>query len=172
MPTHSLTRLCLTLCTLLLVTACGFQLRGIGGLQVPEQWLQMHLASNNPNGELSREIQTQFAAQGVNWVEREAANYVLHLGQERVSQRNLALNAQARASEIELTMRAQFSVSGRDGLEVIEPADGTIIKQMENDPNNIVGKTEEARLIKGEMRGEMAQQMLRRIAFFATASNP
>ncbi len=170
MPSPSF-RLCLALCTLVLLTACGFHLRGSGGMQVPEEWLQMHLDSNNPNAELSREIYNQFATQGVNWVDRDEANYILRIGPERMSQRNLSLNAQARASEIELTMRTQFAVLAPDGSVVIQPADATIVKQMENDPSNIVGKTEEARLIRSEMRVEIAQQMLRRIAFFASADS-
>ncbi|MEM1114076.1 MAG: LPS assembly lipoprotein LptE [Pseudomonadota bacterium] len=154
-----------------LLAACGFQLRGTGaGLEVPTDWLEMHLASSNPNGELSREVTNQFAAQGVNWQERDSANYTLRLGRERVSQRSLSLNAQARAAEIEITMRVQFSVVDNTGTEVIAPVDATIVQQMENDPANIVGKTEEARLIRGEMRVDIAQQMLRRIAFFASAA--
>ena len=163
-------RFSLLLLTCTLLAACGFQLRGTGGgLEVPEEWLEMHLSSNNPNGELSREVSNQFAAQGVNWQEVEVANYTLKLGRERVSQRNLSLNAQARAAEIELTMRVQFSVVDAQGEEVIPPSDATVVQQMENDPSNVVGKTEEARLIRAEMRTEIAQQMLRRIAFFASA---
>ena len=66
-------------------------------------------------------------------------------------------------------MRVQFSVVDAQGEEVIPPSDATVVQQMENDPSNVVGKTEEARLIRAEMRTEIAQQMLRRIAFFASA---
>ena len=42
---------------------------------------------------------------------------------------------------------------------------------MENDPRNAMGKAEELRIHKNEMRTELAQQIMRRIGFFA-ASNP
>jgi len=166
---HCLVRVTL-FSTLAALAACGFQLRGTGGLEVPEEWLQMHLVTGNPNSELAREVRNQFAAQGVNWVERDQANYLLRLENEQVSQRNLSLNAQARAAEIELTMKTRFTVIGPGGEEAIPQTEATIIKQMENDPANIVGKEEEARLLKQEMRVELARQILRRIAFFASAS--
>jgi LPS-assembly lipoprotein len=36
----------------------------------------------------------------------------------------------------------------------------------------VVGKSEELRIIKSEMRVELAQQVLRRIGFFAASSAP
>ena len=154
-----------------LLAGCGFQLRGTGpGVAVPEDWKSMYLVTNNPNSEFSREIILRFAAQGVEWTETSsAANYLVRLGPERFSQRNLSLNADARAAEFELTMRANFSVQNRKGEEVLPDTTATVIKQMENDPANVVGKAEEQRILKAEMRSELAQQIMRRIGFFAAA---
>jgi len=44
-----------------------------------------------------------------------------------------------------------------------------VVKQMENDPQNVVGKAEEIRILKSEMRSELARQIMRRIAFYAAA---
>lgn len=162
----------LTLAMACLLGACGFQLRGTGdqGTSIPPEWKSMSLITGNPNGEFAREVQTRFAANGVNWQSREEANYRLILGPERFSQRNLSLNAEARAAEFELTMRARFSVRDADNKEVIEPTEVNTIKQMENDPRNVVGKSEEVRILKAEMRRELAQQIMRRIGFFAAGS--
>jgi LPS-assembly lipoprotein len=155
-----------------LLSACGFHLRGTGGAAVPDNWKSMYLATNNPNSEFSREVQTRFAANGVEWHDKEQANFRLVLGPERFSQRNLSLNAEARAAEFELTMRSTFSVLDNDGAQVMPPTESTVIKQMENDPRNVVGKAEEIRILKGEMRTELAQQIMRRIAFFAASDQP
>jgi LPS-assembly lipoprotein len=80
------------------------------------------------------------------------------------------LNAEARAAEFELTMKTNFSVDGVSGEEVIETSSAAVIKQMENDPRNVVGKAEEIRILKAEMRTELAQQILRRIVFFAASA--
>ncbi|MDP5053027.1 MAG: hypothetical protein NWP69_04485 [Congregibacter sp.] len=48
-----------------------------------------------------------------------------------------------------------------------ERSTAAVNKQMENDPQNVVGKAEEVRILRGELRGELASQILRRISFFA-----
>lgn len=152
--------------------ACGFALRGTGGTSLPESWKKMHLVTNNPNGELSREVNSTFSAYDIVWVEDEDANYSISIGSERFQQRNLSINAQARASEFELTMSTVFSVRDAQGKQVIESSEATVVKQMENDPSNVVGKAEEVRILKTEMRTELVQQILRRVGYFASSSTP
>ena len=162
----------LNLSIICLLSACGFQLRGTSdtGMAVPDTWKSMHLITGNPNSEFSRSVQTQFAANGVQWTNQKDANYRLTLGPERFSQRNLSLNSEARAAEFELTMRAQFTVRDTDNNEVMAATDVSVIRQMENDPRNVVGKAEEVRILKSEMRTELAQQIMRRIGFFAAST--
>lgn len=156
---------------LFLLTACGFQLRGTGGAMVPDEWKSLFLVTSSPNGELSREVRTVFTASGVEWTaERQAANYQLILGPERFSERNLSISAEARAAEFEFTMFTEFSVRDANGEQVIPATTASVTQQMENDPRNVVGKTEELRIIKSEMRTELAHQLLRRISFFAAST--
>ena len=154
-----------------LLGACGFQLRGVGddAALLPDEWKSMYLVTGNPNGEFSREVQSRFAAQGIEWTERQSANYLLTLGPEQFRQRNLSLNSEARVAEFELTMRAKFSVRDAANQVVIETTEVTTIRQMENDPRNVVGKAEEIRILKGEMRADLARQIMRRIGFFAAS---
>lgn len=155
----------------LILAGCGFQLRGAStATALPESWRQMHLVTGNPNSEFSREVKARFAANGITWVDRDEAAHILRLGPESFSQRNLSLNAEARAAEFELTMKANFSVDEASGEEVMATAGAAVIKQMENDPRNVVGKAEEIRILKAEMRTELAQQILRRIVFYAASA--
>ena len=167
---RTVTTVLLALALPALLTACGFQLRGTAsGTGLPEGWRQLYLDTGNPNSEFSRDLQSRFSANGIEWVERSEAAYILSVGPERFSQRNLSLNSQARAAEFELTMQAQFAVRDKQGRYAIEPADATVVTQMENDPRNVVGKAEEIRIIQSEMRAELSRQMLRRIGFHAAA---
>ena len=43
-------------------------------------------------------------------------------------------------------------------------ARATVIRQMLNDPRNVVGKTEEIRLLREEMRRDLADQIARRVS--------
>lgn len=180
MPTRSLTastagiaRALLLLALCLLQAACGFQLRGTGGdSALPDSWRSMYLDSNSPNSEFTRTLKATFAASGVEWVERGAATYVLRLGPERFSQRNLSVNAQARAAEFDLQMSVDFLVQGQEGQVTMQRTTAAVNKQMENDPLNVVGKAEEVRILRSEMRSELASQVLRRISFFAASNQP
>ena len=154
----------------LLLGACGFQLRGASGTtELPEDWKLMHLQAGNPNGEFVREVTALFAAHGIQWTERESANYILDLGPDKFRQRNLSLSSDARIAEFELNLSTEFAVLRPDRSEVMPPTTARVVRQMENDPRNVVGKTEETRLQLGEMRTELAEQVLRRIGFFATS---
>lgn len=155
------------LAMLCLITACGFQLRGSAGNTLPAQWSELYLMTTNPNSELSRGLQTRFEANGVTWVERADANFSVKLGNEQFNQRNLSLNAQARAAEFQLTMSTKFAVYDSQGEEVMALSKASVVKQMENDPRNVLGKSEEIRILKTEMRTELINQIVRRIGFYA-----
>lgn len=157
-----------------LLAACGFHLRGTGstGLAFPEAWKSMYLVTGNPNSEFSRDVTTLFAANGVQWTDRESANFSLVLSPERFEQRNLSLNSEARVAEIELTMSAQFSVLDADNNEVMAETMVSVVRQMENDPRNVVGKAGEIRLTQEEMRAKLAEQILLRVSFYAASLKP
>jgi len=155
-----------------LLCACGFQLRGTGGgSTLPASWKKMHLVTGNPNGEFSLAVKRVFTTNGVEWSDRASASHSLVLGAERYSETNLSLNKEARVSQLELTMQSTFSVIGADGREVMPDTTASVVRQMENDPRNAMGKSEEVRILKSEMHTELAQQIVRRISFFAS-SNP
>ncbi|MFK8043240.1 LPS assembly lipoprotein LptE [Congregibacter sp.] len=163
-----LTRSSLVMMLCLVLAGCGFQLRGTGGgSAMPAEWSRMYLASNDPNGELTRIVESTFSASGIVWVPREEAQHILRLGPEMFSQRNLSVNAQARAAEFDLQMSADFMVFDSNRELVMERSTAAVNKQMENDPQNVVGKAEEVRVLQGELRRELAAQILRRISFFA-----
>lgn len=169
MCTPSRLRTGLLIAMLALLAGCGFQLRGSGdsATVLPDDWKTMALVTDSPNSELTRAVESRFQINGITWTERSEANYTLILGPERFAQRNLSLNSEARAAEFELTLSATFSVRGAGQTQVMEETTAAVFKQMENDPRNVVGKAEEIRLLRSEMRDELAQQIMRRIGFFA-----
>ncbi|CAA0112260.1 LPS-assembly lipoprotein LptE [Halioglobus japonicus] len=154
-----------------LLASCGFHLRGMGnaGASIPQAWKNMHLVTGSPNGEFSRAVTAQLAANGVQWSDGDNASFDLMLGPENFEQRSLSVNSEARVAEYELTMSSEFSILDPNRKEIVPPTTVTVVKQMENDPRNVVGKESEIRLIKGEMRTDLAQQITRRISFYAAS---
>jgi LPS-assembly lipoprotein len=157
-----------------LVAACGFHLRGTGTSRtaLPDDWKSMHLVTGDPNGEFSRNVTALLAANGVQWTDRQSAKFSLVLSPERFEQRNLSLNSEARVAEFELSMSSQFSVLDAKNTEVMPTTVVSVVKQMENDPRNVVGKQGEVQLIQNEMRYELAEQIIRRISFYAASTQP
>lgn len=169
MPSRFVKAFVLLACAVAL-TACGFALRGTGDYSklLPEDWKSLALDSANGNSELSREITSRFAANGVQWGERGETQYTLVVKTEKFKQDNLSLSSEARAAEYELTMSTQFTVLDSNNQIAMEETKVGVVKQMENDPRNVVGKEEEIRLLQREMRTELAQQILRRMGFYAS----
>lgn len=152
--------------SLLFFVGCGFQLKGSdtenGEAQLDGMTIQ--LISSQSRSELTREVSRALTAIGLVLVtdaEQEAL-LVLTLQPEQFSQRNVSLTAQARAAELELTLAADFTLvqPERDRID----ARATVIRQMLNDPRNVVGKTEEIRLLREEMRRDLAAQIARRLS--------
>ena len=88
---------------------------------------------------------------------------MLVLQPEQFTQRNVSLTAQARAAELELSLSVDFTLN----QQASDPIDAraTVTRQMLNDPRNVVGKTEEIRLLREEMRRDLADQIARRISY-------
>jgi LPS-assembly lipoprotein len=153
----------------LALAGCGFQLRGT--VDIPEEWLTLHLVTASPNGELAKGVRSSFSNNGVQWVEAGEANYVLQLGNEKFEQRNLSIGANARAAEFELTLSTTLQVRDSKGKEVVPESDVIVHKIMTHDPENVTGKIEESNLLRREMRQELVQQLMRNIRFAATSGS-
>ncbi len=157
----------LLLTCLLLLSGCGFQLRG--NIDIPPEWLAMHMQSPSPNGELASGVRSALGNNGVQWLEATEANITLQLGKEKFEQRNLTIGANARATEFELKLSTSMRVLNDQGKELSPATEVTVTKIMTHDPENVTGKVEESNLLRREMRSELIQQVMRRIRFLATA---
>ena len=163
LPQHNrLAKLACLLAALSCLMSCGFQLKGTGSSSqaMGLQGLELQLISVQPRSELTREVTRELSNAGVVLTDIAPALQLI-LQAEQFSQRNVSLTAQARAAELELTLSADFTFEQAE-LDPIE-ARATISRQMLNDPRNIVGKTEELRLLRDEMRRDLAAQCVRRI---------
>ncbi len=152
---------------LLPLGGCGFQLRGT--VDIPEEWLALHLDTSRPNSELAKGVRSSFSNNGVQWLEASEANFVLLLGNEKFERRNLTIGANARAAEFQLTLSTTMQVRDADGKEVVPQSDVVVHKIMTHDPGNVTGKVEESNLLRREMRQELVQQLMRNMRFAATS---
>jgi LPS-assembly lipoprotein len=122
----------------------------------------LRLISVDPRSELTREVGRELTVMKIVLTEEIDAPTRLTLREEQFTQRNVSLTAQARAAEMELTLSVDFLLQQEETL----PLEGTatVSRQMLNDPRNVVGKTEEMRLLREEMRRDLAAQIVRRVS--------
>ena len=149
---------------LMCLAGCGFQLKGsdAASSSAKLEGMTLQLLSNQPRSELTREVSRALSATGLVLLEEGDATLTLVLQPEQFTQRNVSLTAQARAAELELTLFTDFTLNQPES-DPIE-ARATVIRQMLNDPRNVVGKTEEIRLLREEMRRDLADQIARRVS--------
>ena len=151
--------------TLMCLAGCGFQLKGndaaSGSAKLEGMTLQ--LINSQPRSELTREVSRALTATGLVLLEEGDAMLTLVLKSERFTQRNVSLTAQARAAELELTLFTDYTLNQQESDPI--DARATVTRHMLNDPRNVVGKTEEIRLLREEMRRDLADQIARRIGY-------
>lgn len=150
----------------LVLSGCGFTLRG--SARLPDALRTMELAGMDETGELMQEVRRALRNSGVTLVESAsdaaagAARYRLGIGRESSFENTLSVNSNARAGEYELEMSVLFQLS-EGGTTVLGPETLSQSRVYLTDPENAVGKEEEAELIRGELRRDLAQQLLRRL---------
>ena len=149
---------------LMCLAGCGFQLKGsdAASSSAKLEGMTLQLISSQPRSELTREVSRALSARGLILLEEGDATLTLVLQPEQFTQRNVSLTAQARAAELGLTLFTDFTLNQPES-DPIE-ARATVIRQMLNDPRNVVGKTEEMRLLREEMRRDLADQIARRVS--------
>ncbi len=151
------------LMALIALGGCGFQLKGTAQ-EGNSEWegLSLRLISTDPRGELTREVARELSSMKITLTEDLETPTRLTLREEQFTQRNVSLTAQARAAEMELTLSVDYVLQQEEML----PLEGTasVSQQMLNDPRNVVGKTEEMRLLREEMRRDLAAQIVRRVS--------
>ena len=160
---YRLAKLACLLAAFSCLIGCGFQLKGTGssGQSIGLQGLELRLVSVQPQSDLTREVSRELSNAGAVLTDDVDPALQLTLQTEQFIQRNVSLTAQARAAELELTLSVDFVFEQTEQ----DPTDAraTVSRQMLNDPRNIVGKTEELRLLREEMRRDLAEQIVRRI---------
>ena len=151
-----------------ILSACGWQLRGqidlgsdIGSLYV-----------SSPDSDLQRELKQALSRNNVKISESNSdADYNLKLQAMRFDRRTAAVGSQVLAAEYELNMQVSYQISQLKTEAGQKPyADQTqasTIRSYAYDPNNALGKDQEERQLRREMRGEIIQQILRRLALIS-----
>lgn len=157
----------LVLPTLLLALSnCGYSLRGSDVLSTNFNELQFY--SEQANSELNRLLRRSLDGADVNVTlialdEADANIAMLGIANEQLISRPVTINPRARAAQIELRLSVDMTLILGE-KNILEPETLFVERSYFQDIENISGNEEEAEIISTEMRRELIDQIMRRLA--------
>lgn len=147
-------------CAALPLAACGFKLRGSQTL--PIETLYLALPVNSPVGaEITRVVRSSTNARVV--PERKEAQAIFELLGEEREREVLSVNAQGRAREYQLRLRATFRVTAPNGTELIAPTSLVARRDIAFNESELLAKESEEALLYRDMQSDLVRQMVGRL---------
>ncbi|MCS6944381.1 MAG: LPS assembly lipoprotein LptE [Sutterellaceae bacterium] len=160
-PTRRAAPFLLALVSALLLTSCGFKLRGARDL--PFATLYLSTGTQSALGaELARNIRAGTSTAVV--ADRSQAQAVLELISERRERDIVAVNAQGRAREYTLRLRLAFRLLDAQGRELIPLTELVTTRDIAFNEAQVLAKESEEMLLFRDMQSDLVQQILRRLA--------
>lgn len=140
------------------LSACGFQLRGTGTTELTIK--EMDLRARNAYGETVTELRETLDRNGVNV--HAGAPYRLVLTDETQTQRAATYSGGNRSVEYELTTVLSYSMLGLNDIPLL--SDKVEVRKIYvHDGDNITGSDQEATQAREEMRRDLVQAMMVRL---------
>jgi LPS-assembly lipoprotein len=145
----------------LLMTACGFHLRGNAGMPFGKLYLE---AANHRTPFIS-ELRRSLEASNVELVSSaEQADVVLDIVREVPDKQILTLGAHGRVNEFRLSYRVSLRAYDREGRDWIPAEEMTLRRDYAHDDTRILAKEAEENMLYQNMRSDMVQQIVRRLS--------
>ena len=147
-------------CTLILLTACGWHLRGV--MPVPEQFKVLYLQSQAGKS-FDRQLKLQLEFNGVTLASSaEDTMAVLQIDPIEIDKRTLSVASTGQVAEYELNGRltARLLRAATDEEHLIELKSRRLLT---NDINNVVGTSSGEAQQKADMERELVRKLLRQL---------
>ena len=155
-------RLFAVFCALLL-SACGFHPRG--DVALPKAMGKTYIQGATPYSELETDLRRSLGNAGAQVIDvPQDATAQLRIVREDFGRRVLSVDITGKAIEYELFYTVDFEVTDTAGKELLSRQQMTSTRDFTFDEAELLGKTNEDELLHKEMRQEMVQRVLRRLA--------
>ena len=152
----------LLVATLILVTACGWQLRN--SQIIPQNLGSLHLSSADSHSNLIAELTRALDVYGVKVVaDADAANYSVVIVDFKSTRRIGTTNASARVAEYQLNEEVEFLIVDAKGNNLIPLSTASVERVYEFNERVVLASDNEEQLIKEEMRADIIYQILNRL---------
>lgn len=153
----------LALATALMLSACGFQLRGSNNQAgLPFKTIYLGFPESSLLGtELKRNIRASGETTVVS--DLKAAQVILEVLSETKERAVLSLNSQGRERERTLYYKLRFRVKDAKEKELLAPTEIVLKRDMSINEAQVLAKEKEEELLYRDMQTDLVQQILRRL---------
>lgn len=151
----------------LLLSACGFQLRGSYSLP----WETLYIAMNENSAmyqQLKRHIEASTQTRVVRNAKEATATLIVVADQQ--SKSILSLTAKGRVREFQLARSFTYRIVDAQGKELVPASPIVLLREMTFDDEQLFAKEAEEAMIYNEMQNDLIQQLLRRLSAVKTAA--
>lgn len=155
---------CVALSLTLLLSACGWQLRG--AITLPSAMSATWIDINDRHGNLGRALKDKVIANGGKVVSsKQEASATLSILSENWQRRTVAIsNTSGKANEYSLEYTVRFALLDKSGSAILSPASATVTDSYSSTADALAKDREESSL-KVEMAKAMAGKILRQMRF-------
>tara|TARA_R110000822_G_scaffold226254_14_gene359030 strand:+ start:12910 stop:13512 length:603 start_codon:yes stop_codon:yes gene_type:complete len=155
----------LTIASLLMatiVTGCGWHLRGTG--QVADNISSVHISGQDLQSEFYQMLARSFKSNDIEVVRSATeAQYSIVTLNYKSERRISTVSGGARASEYQLTESIDILILANDGTQLLPRTTLNTTRYLDFNENEVQSKTEEADLLRKEMRYDLTSQIIRRL---------
>lgn len=144
----------------LLLSACGFQLRGAGVDSIGLDTLDV--STRDSHSPTRQQIVETLQSNGV--VVNSSARYQLQLLDEPVNRRAVSYARRSTPAEYELTRELVYQIADRAGRALIGPETLSTRRVYVADQDNLIASSEEEALLQREMRQDLVRQLMFRLS--------
>ncbi|WP_431688248.1 LPS assembly lipoprotein LptE [Hahella sp. NBU794] len=150
----------------LLVSGCGFHLRG--QMELPSSLQALNLSC--PEGDarvLCGKVRESLQQASVQVSEGGADAPTLAIGSVENSRRAVSLDSSANAAEYELSRKVTFSLTDAQGEPLIQPTSLQQFQSYQYDKLSVLGKEKEENSIRDDLDKLLATEILNRLAVYS-----
>jgi len=152
----------------LVLSACGFQLRGSDGqAAIPFKTMYVGVPESS---QLGLELKRNLRARNVTIVnDPKAAEAIIEVLSESREKSILTLNTQGRIREYSLFYKLRFRIKDNKDQELLAPTEITLKRNISYNESQAIAKEKEEDMLYRDMQSDLVHQVLRRLAALKSA---
>jgi len=155
------------------LTSCGFHLRGASAVALPPELSSLRVTMGGAGyPPLLVEMRNSLLALGgVRLTDDVSASVpVLQLHSETSASQVLAIDSSGRISAYLINYRVDYSLIGADNKPLLRNQSVKLQREYGFDRLNVIATEKQSEFLQNEMRRDVTQQILRRLARFSSAN--